>query len=149
MKLAKFVITVTSLLILTACDSTTSVESDLLPGHAILWAAHAAEYQAISLQVYAQATRDLPRLIADTSWSALPGHEGMLCFRVTDDGPGIPAEQRATLFSSGVSKRSGAATPSPRGQACVAGSGSADLILTGSKKILSAPVGRIVHPWSP
>ena len=63
------------LLVLTACAAPT-VESDREPEHAILWAAHAAEYQAISLQVYAQATRDLPRLIADKSRSAMPGHEG-------------------------------------------------------------------------
>lgn len=41
------------------------------------WAAYAAEYQAVSAQVYAQATRDLPRLIADLSWSAVPGQEGV------------------------------------------------------------------------
>jgi acid phosphatase len=64
-----------SLFILAGCASTT-VESESEPDHAILWVAYAAEYQAISLQVYAQATRDLPRFIADTSWSALPGHEG-------------------------------------------------------------------------
>jgi acid phosphatase len=46
------------------------------PDHAILWAAHSVEYQAISAQVYAQATRDIPRLLADTSWSAVPGFEG-------------------------------------------------------------------------
>ena len=42
----------------------------------LLWVKHAAEYQAISAQVYAQATRDLPRLLAEESWSAVPGHEG-------------------------------------------------------------------------
>jgi len=71
---------VASLLTLTACAAT-SVEPDAelnaVPDHAILWAAHAAEYQAASMQVYAHATRDLPRLLADESWSALPGHEGL------------------------------------------------------------------------
>ena len=64
-----------SLLVLTACAAST-VEPDSEPERAILWAAHSAEYQAVTLQVYAQATRDLPRLIADKSWSAVPGHEG-------------------------------------------------------------------------
>jgi 5'-nucleotidase (lipoprotein e(P4) family) len=94
MNSAKFVITVASLLILTACASTTTVESDPLPDHAILWAAHAAEYQAISLQVYAQATRDLPRFIADTSWSALPGHEGM-----SDKPPAVILDVDETVTS--------------------------------------------------
>lgn len=42
----------------------------------VLWVKHAAEYQAVSRQIYAQATSDLPRFVADTSWSALPGHSG-------------------------------------------------------------------------
>jgi len=40
---------------------------------AILWVEHAAEYQAVSAQVYAVARRDLPRLVADVSFSAQPG----------------------------------------------------------------------------
>ncbi len=39
----------------------------------ILWVEYAAEYQAITAQVYADAREDLPRLLADTSFSALPG----------------------------------------------------------------------------
>jgi len=66
----------TSLLLFIACAAT-AVEPDAKPDHAILWAAHSAEYQAVSLQVYAQATRDLPRIIADKTFSALPGHEGI------------------------------------------------------------------------
>ena len=57
--------------LLTACESKTGE-----PDHAILWAAHSVEYQAVSAQVYAQATRDIPRLLADASWSAVPGFEG-------------------------------------------------------------------------
>lgn len=41
----------------------------------LLWVKHSAEYQAISRQVYQSATAALPRLIADTSWSALPGQK--------------------------------------------------------------------------
>jgi 5'-nucleotidase (lipoprotein e(P4) family) len=64
-----------SLLTLAVCAALAS-EADGESDHAALWAAHSAEYQALSLQVYAQATRDLPRRIADDAWSALPGHEG-------------------------------------------------------------------------
>ena len=41
----------------------------------VLWAEHSAEYQAVSAQVYAQARRDLPRLLADAEWTALPGDQ--------------------------------------------------------------------------
>jgi len=39
----------------------------------VLWAEFSAEYQAISAQVYAAARRDLPGLLADPNWTALPG----------------------------------------------------------------------------
>ena len=39
----------------------------------IQWVEYSAEYQAITAQVYADARADLPRLLADTSFSALPG----------------------------------------------------------------------------
>ncbi len=42
------------------------------PDLAILWVRDAAEYHALSLQAYAAASEDLPRLIEDTFWSALP-----------------------------------------------------------------------------
>ncbi len=41
----------------------------------VLWVEYAAEYQAVARQTYAQARRDLPRLLADTNWTALPGHD--------------------------------------------------------------------------
>jgi len=85
---------VASLFMLTACASTT-VEPEPKPGHAILWAAYAAEYQAASMQVYAQATRDLPRLLSDESWSALPGHEG-----TTGKPPAIILDVDETVTSS-------------------------------------------------
>jgi 5'-nucleotidase (lipoprotein e(P4) family) len=47
------------------------------PEFGVLWVAHAAEYQAVSRQIYAQAQRDLPRLLADTDWSALPGQDAL------------------------------------------------------------------------
>jgi 5'-nucleotidase (lipoprotein e(P4) family) len=46
--------------------------ADMEPDLGILWVRDAAEYRALSLQAYGAATEDLPRLIGDTSWSALP-----------------------------------------------------------------------------
>ncbi len=43
----------------------------------LLWVKHAAEYQAITAQVYRDATDDLPAYIDDKSWSAMPGYGGM------------------------------------------------------------------------
>ena len=39
----------------------------------LLWVKHAAEYAAVSMQVYGIAEHALPGFIEDTSWSALPG----------------------------------------------------------------------------
>ncbi len=47
-----------------------SPENDL----GILWVKHSAEYPAITRKVYQSATEDLDTFIADTSWSAMPGH---------------------------------------------------------------------------
>jgi len=41
---------------------------------ALLWVKHAAEYPAITRQVYHSAEQAMPRFIADESWSAMPGH---------------------------------------------------------------------------
>jgi 5'-nucleotidase (lipoprotein e(P4) family) len=62
-----------------ALSSCTPRTDELIPEPdlAMRWTAYAAEYQAASAQVYAQATRDLPRLIADPAWSAVPGQEGI------------------------------------------------------------------------
>jgi 5'-nucleotidase (lipoprotein e(P4) family) len=43
----------------------------------ILWVKHAAEYPAITRQVYQSATKDLPTFINDPEWSAFPNHPGM------------------------------------------------------------------------
>jgi len=59
---------------LSACSKPANDETTT-PDLATLWASYSAEYQAASQQVYAQATRDLPRLLADESWSAVPGFE--------------------------------------------------------------------------
>ena len=39
----------------------------------LLWVKHAAEYAAVSMQVYGIAEQALPGFIEDTSWSAMPG----------------------------------------------------------------------------
>ena len=42
----------------------------------LLWVKHAAEYEAITTQVYRSAEDALPAYIADTSWSAMPEQSG-------------------------------------------------------------------------
>ena len=42
----------------------------------LLWVKHAAEYGAITRQVYRSAEDDLPGYINDASWSAMPGQTG-------------------------------------------------------------------------
>ena len=62
-------------LLLAACATevpTHGPEEDL----ALFWVKHAAEYGAVSRQVYGTATRALPGFIADKSWTALPGQTG-------------------------------------------------------------------------
>ncbi len=54
-----------------ACTSETSTNSG--PDRAVLWARDAAEYDALAMQAYGSAGADLRRLIADKSWTALPG----------------------------------------------------------------------------
>ncbi|MCH9695494.1 MAG: hypothetical protein K0U72_13360 [Gammaproteobacteria bacterium] len=69
-----------AVLTLSACGTapvqTEAAASEEVTDHGLLWVKHAAEYQAISAQVYAQAGRDLAGLITDSTWSALPGHAG-------------------------------------------------------------------------
>ncbi len=56
------------LLCLAGCSQTENPENDL----GIAWARSAAEYEALALQAYGEATRDLPVLLADSAFSALP-----------------------------------------------------------------------------
>ncbi len=51
----------------------TSKPNPSQPKQGIIWVDSAAEYEALSLQAYASATRHLDRLIADENWTALPG----------------------------------------------------------------------------
>lgn len=64
------------LLSLAACANTTpTATTDSEPEMGLLWVKHAAEYRALALQAYGAATRDLPRFVEDTTWSALPGQD--------------------------------------------------------------------------
>ena len=47
------------------------------PESGILWVESSAEYDALTLQTYQNAARVLNDLIADKTWTALPGQTGM------------------------------------------------------------------------
>ncbi len=59
---------------LLTCASCTTTPVSHSPQHdlGLLWVKHAAEYTAISMQVYQAAERALPGFIDDKSWSAAP-----------------------------------------------------------------------------
>jgi 5'-nucleotidase (lipoprotein e(P4) family) len=61
-------------LLLNACASAPT-DPDPTRDGGLLWVKHSAEYRAITEQVYADATRDLPGFIDDTSWSVIPGQD--------------------------------------------------------------------------
>ncbi|MBT8107735.1 MAG: hypothetical protein KJP17_05840 [Gammaproteobacteria bacterium] len=101
-------------LALSAC-ATTAPQHDPAPAETdrvdlgVLWSEHSAEYQAISAQVYAQARRDLPRLLADNSWTALPGqtdHE--------DKPPAIILDVDETVVSNAGYQKTLATAPYTR-----------------------------------
>ena len=57
-------------------DAETAAAEPPRTDNAILWIQHAVEFRAMSLQTYTEAARDLDELLADETWSALPGIEG-------------------------------------------------------------------------
>ena len=59
-------------LVLAGCAAPSPATDDRVD-KGIFWAEFSAEYQAVCAQVYAQARRDLPRLLDDRDWTALPG----------------------------------------------------------------------------
>jgi acid phosphatase len=59
--------------LLFACTPGTDIDSGPHPG--IVWVRDAAEFDAIAMQVYRAASDDLPGLVADKSWTAMPGQE--------------------------------------------------------------------------
>ena len=61
-----------ALFVLSACatESPSHVpENDM----GLLWVKHSADYKAVTRQIYRNAEQSLPRMIEDTSWTALPG----------------------------------------------------------------------------
>jgi len=56
-----------------ACSSDSGTESGA--DWAVLWVREAAEFDALAMQAYRAAADDLPRLIADRSWTAMPGQK--------------------------------------------------------------------------
>ena len=93
MRLIRCSVIAAALVMLSGCAANHDQPQDQ-PDHAILWAAYAAEYQAVSAQTYATATRDLPRFIADTSWSALPNIPGL-----PDKPPAVILDVDETIVS--------------------------------------------------
>ena len=64
----------TACLFLCACATEPPTPDPFRDG-GLLWVKHAAEYRAMTEQVYAEATRDLPGFIEDASWSVIPGQD--------------------------------------------------------------------------
>jgi acid phosphatase len=67
-------IVVLVLSLLGAACSTTQAVHDPHKDLGLLWVKHAAEYRALSLQVYQAATLALPGFIEDRSWTVVPGN---------------------------------------------------------------------------
>ena len=71
----RFIVFLAFVTVVAGCDDAPppqigwSADEDL----GLSWVKHAAEYQALSLQAYHQAERDLPAFVADRNWTALPG----------------------------------------------------------------------------
>ena len=57
----------------TAC-TTTGVSHDPGKDLGVLWVKHAAEYRALTMQVYQAATQALPGFVEDRSWTVVPGN---------------------------------------------------------------------------
>lgn len=62
-----------SLPVFASCASTPKPEPAGLSDGGVQWVLDSAEFEAIALQTYREATNDLVDKINDTSWSALPG----------------------------------------------------------------------------
>lgn len=74
MSSTRTLLVMTTMSVLSACASAppSTPRYDHTRDGGILWVKHAAEYHAITRQVYAGATNDLPVFVEDTSWSAMP-----------------------------------------------------------------------------
>lgn len=58
---------------LSACSPGTDTDAGLHPG--VLWVRDAAEFEAVSIQAYRAASDKLLPLLADKSWTAMPGQK--------------------------------------------------------------------------
>ncbi len=68
---ARLVLVAVASTLLFACTS----ESDTGTDRAVRWVSDAAEFDALAMQAYRAASDDLQGLIADKSWTALPGQK--------------------------------------------------------------------------
>jgi acid phosphatase len=94
----------------TPCPDCTPTEVQLeTTDTGALWAEHAAEYQAVAAQVYAQARRDLPRLLNDATWTALPGQ-----YDVAGKPPAIILDVDETVVSNAGYQKTLAVAPYTR-----------------------------------
>jgi acid phosphatase len=81
-------------LLLTTCATPPSAPHDHTD-LGILWVRDAAEWEALALQAYGAATEDLPRFLAETSFSALPDQTG-----AADLPPAIIVDVDETMVSN-------------------------------------------------
>ena len=75
MKTTRVTTLAAALFALAACTTTSPThvpEKDM----GMLWVKHSADYKALTRQIYRNAEMALPRMIDDTSWTALPGQTG-------------------------------------------------------------------------
>ena len=75
MKTTRTTTLATFLFLLSACTTVSPThvpENDM----GMLWVKHSADYKALTRQIYRNAEMALPRMIADTSWTVLPGQTG-------------------------------------------------------------------------
>jgi acid phosphatase len=70
---ARLAIMFCAAIVLSAC--TTDMDTASGPDQGVRWVRDAAEFDALTMQAYRAASDDLPRLIADRSWTALPGQK--------------------------------------------------------------------------
>lgn len=73
----KLYIRVLAFVMITGLSACAGIELKTQPGQGVLWVDSAAEYEALALQAFQNATRNLDALIADKNWTALPGQKDM------------------------------------------------------------------------
>jgi acid phosphatase len=94
-----------TLLILLVCIAPAAIART--PGanpalYSSLWLQTSAEYQALCLQAYRQATERLPQALADPSWTAMLEQQQMPVERYRELPPGVVLDVDETLLSTGA-----------------------------------------------